>query len=77
MIMSGEDVKAIRVKLNLTQSEFAALLGVTQNCISYVETGQRPLTGKLRIKIAQTFGVGPEIRKAIADAKASAELASQ
>lgn len=74
MLLSGEDVRAIRIKLNLTQSEFAALLGVTQTCICYVETGQRPLTGKLRIKIAQTFGVGPEIRKAIADAKASAEL---
>lgn len=77
MLLSGEDVKAIRVKMDLTQSEFAHLLGVTQTWISYIETGQRQVTGKLRIKIAQTFGVGPEIKKAIADAKASAELASQ
>jgi antitoxin HigA-1 len=72
--MSGEAVRAIRIKHNMTQPEFAARLKVSKSCIAAVETGHRAVSDKLRTKIAQTFGVGDDIIEAIAAAKAMKKL---
>lgn len=39
--MISKAVKRLRVKLLLTQSEFASILGVTRYCISNYELGRR------------------------------------
>lgn len=76
MRMNGDAVRAIRIYAGLTQEAFARRLGVSKSCVAEAESGRRPVSPALRIKIAQVYGVSPEIKKAIADAKASAELAA-
>ncbi len=46
---------AHRTKLGLTQSEYAALLGVSQPYLSQLESKNRPLTQKLQAKLSQAF----------------------
>ncbi len=46
---------AHRTQLGLTQSEYAALLGVSQPYLSQLESNRRPLTKKLKAKLAEAF----------------------
>jgi transcriptional regulator with XRE-family HTH domain len=73
--VSGEAVRAIRISKDMTQPEFAAVLRVSKSCIAAVESGHRAVSANLRVKIAQTFGCGPDIIEAIARAKDSDKLA--
>lgn len=72
--MDGMAVKAIRLKKGMTQVQFAAMLNVSPSSIAAVESGYRAVSHNLRIKIAQTVGMGDEIIEAIAAAKASSKL---
>lgn len=72
--MNGETVRAIRVYKEMTQPEFAAVLKVSKSCIAAVESGHRVVSDNLRIRIAQTFGMGTDILEAIAAARASSNL---
>jgi DNA-binding transcriptional regulator YiaG len=47
----GEWVKATREKLNLTQQEFCAKVGVSQGLVSQVEKGRTPVSKKFKAKI--------------------------
>ncbi len=47
----GEWVKAVRAKLNLTQQEFCAKVGVSQGLVSQVEKGRTPVSKKFKTKI--------------------------
>lgn len=69
--MSGKDVRAIRLSLGLTQVQFADKLRFSSSMICDVEKGRRAVSDKLRIKIAQTFGVTDELIEAIRLAKDS------
>ncbi|OMF73024.1 helix-turn-helix domain-containing protein [Paenibacillus glucanolyticus] len=73
--MNGIAVRGIRIMLGMTQAEFAETLRISQSHISDVENGRRGVTSNLRIKIAQTFGTGPNIIEAIERAKESERLA--
>lgn len=73
--MNGFAVRAIRIKENLTQTEFAEKLRVSPSLISGIESGQRRVTRDMRIKIAQVFGTGDEIDEAIARARESEKWA--
>lgn len=48
-----------RQNLNLTQARYAARLGVSQPYLSLLESGRRPLTAKLRKRLAEEFGADP------------------
>ena len=41
--MSGEELRAWRIKHDLSQAELAELLGVSQRAISHWESEQRPI----------------------------------
>lgn len=73
--MNGIAVRGIRIMLGMTQAEFADKLRISQSHISDVENGRRGVTSNLRVKIAQTFGTGPDIIEAIERAKESERLA--
>lgn len=73
--MSGEAVKAVRISKGMSQPEFAEALKVSRSCIAAVESGHRPVSSALRIKIAQNFGTGEDIIEAITRAKESVKLA--
>lgn len=49
-------LKAERKKLNMKQSEFSNLVGVTQDAISVYETGRRAPTLKVMLRIAKALG---------------------
>jgi DNA-binding transcriptional regulator YiaG len=42
--MKPADLKILRTRLNLTQSEFAAWLGVTRNTVARWEMGMHPIS---------------------------------
>jgi DNA-binding transcriptional regulator YiaG len=48
---NGAWVKATREKLNLTQQEFCAKVGVSQGLVSQVEKGRTPVSKKFKAKI--------------------------
>jgi len=43
-MISGNDVKVLRVRIGLSQSDFGDLVGMTQKNISTIESGKKPLT---------------------------------
>ncbi len=45
--------KYFRNKKNMSQTEFAKYLGVSQTVISFVESGKRPASGKLIKKLSE------------------------
>ena len=47
--MNGEDLKKIRISLNLTQEEFAKLIGVSKNTIYNYENGSKIPASKIII----------------------------
>jgi transcriptional regulator with XRE-family HTH domain len=47
----GEKIKALREERGLTQGDLAALIGVTQGRISHCESGKRPVSLKMAVKI--------------------------
>jgi len=54
-----ELIKKIRNEAGLTQAEFAKALGVSTVLIAMVETGQKEVSKKLLIKIADLLNVHP------------------
>lgn len=72
--MNREALRAIRIYHNMTQSQFAAALGLSKSCVASAESGYRNVSDNLRVRVAQRFGMGEEILEAIAAAKTSASL---
>jgi transcriptional regulator with XRE-family HTH domain len=59
--MKGFQLKKARKKLQLTQSEIAQKLGVTQSYFSRLEKGERPLSDKLARKAVNLFNLSPTV----------------
>lgn len=55
--MDGLAILALRQKERLSQTDFAQKLGISQSLISMVECGKKPVSAKIRIRIAQIFGL--------------------
>lgn len=53
-------IKKIRRELDLTQSEFAAQIGATQNTLTGYETGRRNPSASVINNICKTFSVNEE-----------------
>ena len=51
-IMNGADIRRARKRLNMTQAELAAVLGIQRNSVARMEIGNRPVmrTTELAIK---------------------------
>lgn len=50
-------IKEVRQKLNLTQAEFAEMIGLSQNYIALIETGKRVPSSRTVSDICRVFGV--------------------
>jgi antitoxin HigA-1 len=72
--MDGIAVKAVRLAAKLSQGDFSEQLGISQSLLSMVENGKRPVSDRIRIRIAQAFGIGEETIEAIRRAKLSDRL---
>lgn len=59
MRITADELKMIRKTYNMTQSELAAHIGVTDAYISMVESGKAPMTDALTTKITVMFALTP------------------
>ena len=53
----GQNLRSIRNIINMTQSEFASELGISQQMISQFENGKKTPSVMQLINIAETYGV--------------------
>lgn len=58
-IMTGRELKAFRLKSQLTQEQAARRMGVSQTYLSLMESGKRPVSEGLKRKLVRTFSVSP------------------
>ncbi len=50
-------LRGLRGKEDLTQTELAARLGVSQNAISEMESGKRPISTKMAKRLGEEFNL--------------------
>lgn len=50
-------IKDLREDRDLTQTQVAEAIGITQRKYSYIETGTQQLTDEILIKLAKLYGV--------------------
>lgn len=60
MAFNGKILKEERMRLNLTQGEFAVLIGVTQPVIHYYETGKVTPSAGVLFRIAELISVSTD-----------------
>lgn len=53
----GNRIKKVRIKLNLTQNEFAKKIGISQNTIANYECGRRIPSEQVIVSICREFNV--------------------
>jgi DNA-binding XRE family transcriptional regulator len=53
----GTALRGLRVKEDITQRELAEQLNISQNMVSEMESGKRPITPKTAKRIAEKFNV--------------------
>lgn len=50
-------LRGFRGKMEWTQQELAEKLGTTQNCISDMESGKRPISKAMAMRLSKTFDI--------------------
>lgn len=50
-------LRGFRGKMEWTQQELATKLGTTQNCISDMESGKRPISKAMAVRIGKIFAI--------------------
>ena len=50
-------IKDLREDRDLTQTQVAKAIGITQRKYSYIETGTQQLTDEILVKLSQFYGV--------------------
>lgn len=63
--MSPKQLKRLRIANDMTQTELANKLGVTQTYISQLENGVHPISDRIAFKVAYLLEVTPEFVQAI------------
>ncbi len=53
----GIALRGVRLRLEMTQKEMAAKIGMTQGDLSKMEKGERPIGKKLALRIGKALGV--------------------
>jgi transcriptional regulator with XRE-family HTH domain len=59
MINSQDLIKKIRKESGLTQDQLACALKVSKVLIAMIETGQKPISKKMVIKLAEVLNISP------------------
>lgn len=58
--MNNQMFKSIRLYRDETQSEFAAFLGISESSVAGIEVRNRPVTDRIRARLAHRFEVTPD-----------------
>ncbi len=56
-IFAGARLKRLRQRLNLTQTQMAAAIGVSPSYLNLIERNQRPLTVQVLLKLSGVYGI--------------------
>ena len=57
----GEVIADVLDDLEMTQTSFAQMLGVSRRTINQIIQGRRPITVDMAIRIGKTLGNGPQL----------------
>ena len=57
----GQVVLDILEELEMSQTQFAKILGVSRRTVNQIIQGRRPITVDMAIRIGKAFGNGPEL----------------
>jgi len=57
----GEVISDVLEDLEMTQTRFAKILGVSRRSVSEIVLGQRPITVDMAIRIGKALGNGPQL----------------
>lgn len=57
----GEVISDILEDLEMTQTRFAEVLGVSRRTVNEIVQGRRPITVDMAIRIGKAFGNGPQL----------------
>lgn len=62
-------IKDLREDSDLTQTQVASAIGITQRKYSYIETGTQPLTEEVLVKLAKFYKVSTDYILRLTDDK--------
>jgi len=62
-------IKDLRIDNDLTQSQIANAIGITQRKYSYIETGIQPLTDEIICKLAKYYNTSADYILRLTDKK--------
>jgi transcriptional regulator with XRE-family HTH domain len=54
-------LRGLRGREDLTQAEFAERIGVSQNAISEMESGKRPISTKMAKRFGEVFNISYKV----------------
>ncbi|HBK96709.1 MAG TPA: addiction module antidote protein, HigA family [Microcoleaceae bacterium UBA10368] len=57
----GEVISDVLEDLEITQTRFAEILGVSRRSVNEIVLGQRPITVDMAIRIGKALGNGPQL----------------
>ena len=57
----GEVISDLLEDIEMTQTRFAEILGVSRRSVSEIVLGQRPITVDMAIRIGKALGNGPQL----------------
>jgi addiction module HigA family antidote len=57
----GEVISDVLEDLEMTQTRFAEILGVSRRSVNQIILGQRPITVDMAIRIGKALGNGPQL----------------
>lgn len=69
MVKIDTRIKDLRIDSDLTQSEIAEAIGITQRKYSYIETGIQPLTDEIICKLAKFYSTSADYILYLTDKK--------
>lgn len=58
--MNNETFRNIRIYLGLTQKEYGEKIGLARQSVSLIELGERVVTNRVRMRVAQVFNLDEE-----------------
>lgn len=69
MIFIETRIKDLRIDSDLTQTQVAEKIGITQRKYSYIETGIQPLTAEIICKLAKLYNTTADYILKLSDKK--------
>lgn len=69
MIFIETRIKNLRIDSDLTQTQVAEKIGITQRKYSYIETGIQPLTAEIICKLAKLYNTTADYILKLSDKK--------